>query len=384
MKLVPTLLVVAAVVGGGAAAWHFTRPAKQAAAPPQPVPVSVARSTQDSVPIYIPTIGNVRALNSIEIRPQVSGVLLDVAVKEGDDVTKGQVLGVIDPRPFKAALDKAQAQMVQDQAQLQNAQTDQRRYTSLARNDFASRQQVDTQNSAVGRLQGVIAADQAAIDEAQINLGFTVLRAPIAGRIGLRRVDPGNLVQANSTGPGIFSVVQEQPIAVIFSIPEADLPTVRDAMKRGPLVTLAEAPGSGRLLDKGVLRTTDNSVNSDSGTIQAKAEFPNGDMLLTPGQFVNLRLQVGTATGVVVPHLAIQHGQDGLFVFEIDGNKDVKRQDVAVTYDNGTQAVLASGIPAGATVITAGQSRVGNGTKVSFKEEGNRDEAALTKQGSAP
>ena len=375
------LVVICAVLSGGAyATWHYTRPAKPTAQAMPPVPVSAATSKQASLPKFIPTIGNVRALNLIEIRPQVGGVMIQVSVQEGDAVTKGQVLAVIDPRPFKAALDKAQAQLAQDQAQLGNAQSDQKRYNALAQKEFASRQQVETQNSSVGRLQGVIAADMAAITEAQINLGYAVLRSPIAGRVGLRRVDAGNLVQANGSGPGIFSVVQELPISVIFSLPESDLPTVRDAMRAGPLAVLADAPGSGRLLDRGVLRTADNAVNSESGTIQMRADFPNPDMLLTPGQFVDVRLQIGTVSGVTVPHLAIQHGIDGLFVFEIDANKSIRRRDVKVAYDDGTEAVLAEGLPPDATVVTAGQSRVGEGTKVSFKDPA---EPAATPQRSA-
>ena len=367
MKLRP-LIICVALAGAGYAAWHFTRPAPQTAQAPTPVPVSVATSKQDTLPVYITAIGNVRSLNMVDIQPQVGGILLEVAVKEGDMVKKGQVLAVIDPRPFKAALDKAQAQLTQDQAQLQNAQTDQKRYSALAQRDFASRQQVDTQNSTVNRYQGVISADQASIDEAKINLSYTVIKSPLDGKVGLRRVDPGNVVQANSTSTAIFSVVQEQPISVIFSLPETDLLTVRDAMHKGELPALADAPGSARVLDRGVLATTDNAINTDSGTIQIRANFPNADMLLTPGQFVNIRLQVGTATGVTVPHVAVQNGQDGLFVFEIDAGKTAKRQNVKVTYDDGKQAVLADGLSAGATVVTAGQSRIGTGTKVSFND----------------
>lgn len=380
MKVFRTLLICGVLVGGSYGAWHYTRPAKQTAAAPTAVPVTAAVSHEITIPIYIPTIGNVRALNSIEIHPQVTGVLLDVSVKEGDDVKKGQVLAVIDPRPFKAALDKSQAQLVQDQSQLQNAQSDQKRYSALAQRDFASRQQVDTQNSTVGRLQGVIAADNASIEEAQISLGFSILRSPIDGRIGLRRVDPGNLVQANGSGPGIFSVVQERPISVIFSLPESNLPTVRNAMKLGKLNTYADAPGSDRVLGTGTLSTTDNAVNSDSGTIQMRADFPNPDLMLTAGQFVNVRLQVGTATGIGIPHLALQTGQDGLFVFEIDTSKHVKQQPVKITYDNGSEAVLASGLAAGAMVVTGGQSRVGGGTLVSYKEGNTPDDTTPSNQ----
>ena len=194
----------------------------------------------------------------------------------------------------------------------------------------------------MNRLQGVIAADRAAIQEAEINLGYAVLKSPLAGRVGLRRVDPGNLLQANSAGPGIVSVVQEQPISVLFSLPQTDLPTVRDAMAKGNRPVLADTSDDRRVLGRGTLVTTDNAVDPSSGTIQMRANFPNDDRALTPGQFVDVRLQVDTADGVVVPHNAVQHGQQGLFVFAIDPDHTVRRQDVTVTYDDGEQAVLST------------------------------------------
>ncbi|MDP9097153.1 MAG: efflux RND transporter periplasmic adaptor subunit [Pseudomonadota bacterium] len=366
----PRLMVLGAVVAiGGYSAWHFTRPRETQVAAAPPVPVSAAVAKAADVPVYLHTIGNVRAINAVEIRPQVGGVLVDVAVKEGDEVKKNQLLAVIDPRPLKAALDKAQAQLTQDQAQLGNAEVDRQRYSALAVRDFASRQQLDTQASTVGRLNGVVAADRASIEEAQINLGYTVLKSPLDGRVGLRRVDPGNLIQANSTGPGILSVVQEQPISVIFSMPETDLPTVRAAMAKAALPALADLPDKSRALAIGTLATVDNTVDSSSGTIQLRADFPNTDRALTAGQFVNVRLQVDVAHGVTVPHVAVQHGQQGLFVFTIEADKSIRRQDVQVAYDDGEVAVLSSGLSSGATVVTAGQTRIGQGTKVAFKDD---------------
>jgi len=219
----PYALALAAVllVGGGYAGWReFGAHRDQGQAPQAPpVPVTVATSAMSDVPVYLRGIGVVQAQNSVEVHPQVGGVLISVPVREGQDVKKGDTLAVIDPRPYKAALDKAQAQLQQDQAQLENAKADFSRYSSLARSDFASRQQVDTQQSSVARFQGVLAADQAAIDDAQLNLGFCVLHASMDGRVGLRRVDPGNLIQANSAGPGILLVVQVRPIAVVFTLP---------------------------------------------------------------------------------------------------------------------------------------------------------------------
>ncbi len=370
MKRSRTLVLGAVLIGGSYAAWHFTRPHETHTAAASPVPVTAAVAKLDDVPVYLRTIGNVRALNAVEIRPQVGGVLVDVAVKEGDEVKKNQLLAVIDPRPFKAALDKAQAQLTQDQAQLANAELDRQRYNTLAAKDFASRQQLDTQVSTVNRLQGVVAADQASIQEAQINLSYTVLKSPLDGRVGLRRVDPGNLIQANSTGQGIISVVQERPISVIFSMPETDLPTVRVAMGKSALPVLADTPDNSRVLATGQLSTIDNTVDSSSGTIQFRADFPNPDLALTAGQFVNVRLQVDTAHGVTVPHTAIQHGQQGLFLFAIEPDKSVKQVDVKVVYDDGDVAVLSSGVSGGANVVVAGQTRIGQGTKVAFKGDG--------------
>ncbi len=369
-----------ALIAVGYAGWHFTRAKPAPAEQAPPVPVSAAQAKQGQLPVYISNIGAVRALNSVDIRPQVGGVLIDVPVKEGDQVHKDQVLAVIDPRPLKAALDKAQAQLVQDQAQLSNAELDRQRYSSLASHDFASRQQLDTQTSTVNRLQGVISADQASIEDAQINLGYAVLKSPIDGRVGIRRVDPGNLIQANGTQP-IITVVQEKPISVLFSLPESDLPRVRAAFNKGPLPALVDAPGSAQVLATGTLATIDNAVDPTSGTIQMRANFPNEDDALTSGQFVNVRLQVDTASGVVVPHTAIQHAQQGLFVFTIGDDKAVKRQDVKVSYDDGNQAVLTEGVDAGTQVVTAGQTRVGPGVKVAVND--GKESPAPAKQAAA-
>ena len=365
MRTSYVVVLGALLAAGGYAAYHFTRPAHEAAPPPPPVPVSAAEAKNQSVPVYLRGIGSVTALNAVEIRPQVGGVLLDVPVKEGDLVTKDQTLAVIDPRPYKAALDKAQAQLQQDQAQLENAKADLTRYSTLARTDFASRQQVDTQQSTVARLQGVVSADNAAIEEAQINLSYCVLKAPMDGRIGLRRVDPGNLIQANMTGPGIISVVQDQPITVLFGLPETDLPQIRAAQKAGQPKVLADSTDETSQLATGSLLTTDNAVDPSSGTIQLKAIFPNTDLSLTPGEFVNVRLQVDVAQGVTVPHTAIQHGQDGLFVFSIKPDQTVERRMVQLAYDDGANSVLAKGLDAGTQVVVSGQTRVGTGTKVS-------------------
>lgn len=364
----PFALALGAVLlaGGGYGGWRvFAGPKQEQAAQPPSVPVTTAASRTADVPVYLRGIGTVQALNAVEVHPQVGGVLLDVPVREGQDVKQGDTLAVIDPRPFKAALDKAQAQRQQDQAQVDNAEADFKRYSSLARSDFASRQQVETQQSTVARLQGVIAADDAAIEDAQLNLGFCVLHAPMDGRVGLRRVDPGNLIQANSSGPGILSLVQVHPVAVLFTLPEGDLPRVRKASAQGTLPVLADSSDGRDELARGTLLTADNTVSASSGTIQFKATFANEDDRLTPGQFVSTRLLIDTLHGVTVPHEAVQHGQQGLYVFTVKPDKTADRREIQLTYDDGRVAVIGRGIDAGEQAIVSGQTRVGAGTHVS-------------------
>ena len=359
------------LIGGGYGGWRvFSGQGKQdQPAQPPAVPVTTAESRAADVPVYLRGIGTVQALNAVEVHPQVGGVLVDVPVREGQDVKQGDTLAVIDPRPYKAALDKAQAQLQQDQAQLENAQADLKRYSSLVRSDFASRQQVDTQQATVSRFQGVIAADKAAIEDAQLNLGFCVLHAPMDGRVGLRRVDPGNLIQANSSGAGILLVVQVHPISVVFTLPEGDLPRGRQASARGTLPVLADSSDGRDELARGTLLTADNAVNASSGTIQFKAVFANADDRLTPGEFVSTRLLIDTRHGVTVPHEAVQHGQNGLYVFTVKPDKTADRRDIQLSYDDGKVALIGKGLDAGEQVVVSGQTRVGAGTHVSPQEQ---------------
>ena len=367
MKVWTGVVVVAVLLVGGYAGWRTLGRKEEPAPAPPPVPVTTAAAKSADVPEYLRGIGTVRALNAVEIHPQVGGVLLQVPVKEGDEVKKGDVLAVIDPRPFQVALDKARAQREQDQSQLENARLDQKRYTSLAQRDFASRQQVDTQQAAVTRFQGVVAADDAAIEDAQINLGYCVVHAPMDGRVGLRRVDPGNLIQANMTGLGIVSLVQDRPISVVFTLPGGDLPRIKAAMARGTVTVLADTSDSSKELARGVLLTPDNAVDPASGTIGLKATFENTDGMLTPGQFVSVRLQADVAHGVTFPHEAVQHGQDALFVYVVRPGYTVERRVVQVVYDDGTMTVVGKGVADGEAVVTAGQTRIGPGTKVATR-----------------
>ena len=362
------LVLLAGAAAAGLYASGAAGPAKAAdekTQPPPPVPVTVATATQGDVPVYLRGIGTVQAFNAVEVKAQVNGVLVNVPAHEGDEVKKGTLLAVVDPRPYQATLDAAMAKRDQDQAQLQNAQLDLKRYQSLATQSFASRQQVDTQQASVNSSQAGIAGDTAAIEAAQLNLGFCYITAPIDGRVSLRQVDVGNLITAASQATGIFSITQDHPISVVFTLPEGDLPRVEAAMHDAKLPVFADTSNGQTQLAEGTLLTPNNAVDDTTGTIQLKATFDNPDNKLWPGQFVNARLLVDTIRGAVtVPHLAVQHGQAGLFVFLVKPDNTAAQAPITVTYDDGQRAVVTKGVVAGQAVVIAGQSRLGNGTHV--------------------
>ena len=279
------------------------------------VPITVTTATKQDVPIWLRGLGTVQAYYAVQIRPRVDGTLTQVPVKEGQDVKHGELLAVIDPRPYQAALDTAVAKKQQDQAQLSNAQVDLARYASLVRQDFASRQQLDTQQAMVKQFSAAIVGDEAQIEAAQLNLSFCYIASPFAGRIGLRNVDPGNVVHSAEATP-IISVTQIQPISVTFTVPQDNLPAIMQAMEKRPLEVVVYASDNKTELDRGVLLTPDNTIDATTGTIKLKATFANVHHTLWPGQFVNARLLVGTETGVVaVAAPAVQHGPNGLFVY---------------------------------------------------------------------
>lgn len=392
MRRKPLLIAgVLLALGAGAAALHFSGVLDSASAQekgggqngkgpqePPPVPITAEAAKTEDVPVYLRGIGTVQALNTVSVRPQVSGVLVAVPVQEGQEVTKGTVLAIIDPRPYKADLDKAVAQRQQDEAQLANAQLDLRRYQELAKSSFAPRQQVDTQAATVTRMQAAIAADQAAIETAQLNLDYASIRAPIDGRVSLRQVDPGNLIEVSSQTTGIFTVTQDHPIAMVFTLPENQLAQVQKARAQTPdLPVIADSPNADDALARGKLLTPNNAVDVATGTIQFKAVFDNQDNKLWPGEFVNARLLVDTLRGVVaVPHIAVQHAQDGLFVFVVKPDNTVERRTVDVGFDDGQTAVIAKGVAAGDKVATGGQSRLGQGVRIALGQAGQNGQPA--------
>ncbi len=335
-----------------------------ASAAPQAVPVTIAAATPADVPVLLRGLGIVQAFNAVTVRARVDGTLMDVKVTEGQEVKKGDLIAVIDPRPYQASLDAAMAKKAQDEAQLTNAQRDLARYASLARQDFASRQQVDTQQSSVAQFTATLKGDDAAIATAQLNLSFCYILSPIDGRVGLRQVDPGNLVHATDSG-GIISIAQLHPISVVFTLPQENLPKITAAMAARRLPVQAYAEDDKTELAQGELLTPDNSIDTSTGTIKLKANFPNTANKLWPGQFVHAHLLLETRHDVLtVPSQAVQHGPSGLYAYVVKPDSTVARQDIEVDQDTGQLAVVTKGLAAGDKVVVTGQSRLQNGTRV--------------------
>jgi multidrug efflux system membrane fusion protein len=335
------------------------------------VPVTVAVATTRDLPVMLRNIGAVQANQSVLIRTRVDGTLEKVLFTEGQEVRQGDPIVQIDPRPYQAILDQAQAKLAADQAQLVNARLILNRSSQLARNSFTPQATVDTQASTVAQFEAQIKSDVAAIDAAKLNLDYTTITAPFDGRLGLRQMDPGTVVRfADTSGVGIVTLSQIHPIAVVFSLPQDALPAIqaamaRDAAKGGKLAVTAIAADDRTKLSEGTLLTVDNAIDPTSGTIKLKAVFANTDNKLWPGQFVNASLLLGTRTGVlVVPSVAVQHAPERRFIYVVQPDSTVTAQTVEVDQDDGQVAVVTKGLEAGAHVVVNGQSRLRQGTRV--------------------
>lgn len=342
--------------------WHVAAVAQPLQGAPA-VPVTTIKATQQDVPVWLTGLGMVQALNTVLVRARVDGTLQSFPVTEGQMVRQGTLLAVIDPRPYQAALDQALAKKAQDKAQLANAKLDLQRYSSLATKDFASRQQVDTQVALVNQTRATLKGDDAAIESAQLNLGFCFITAPFDGRIGLRRVDPGNLVHATDPG-GIVTITQVRPITVVFTLPQADLPAIVTAMGNGAMAVAARSSDTKLPLAQGTLLTPDNAIDPTTGTIRLKATFANETNKLWPGQFVEAQLLLRTDNAVVtVPTQAVQDGPAGLYVYLVKPDSTVQRQPVQAV-GRGPVMVITKGLDAGQQVVLDGQSRLENGIHV--------------------
>ena len=340
---------------------------RTASAPKGPVPVLVAAVTRADVPVYLNAVGTIKALNTVTVRPQVDGKLLSVNFKEGDDVKKGDVLAKIDPVIYQAQLGQAVAKKAQDEAQLANSKIDLERYEKLAATAAINKQQADTQRALVAQNTALVQADQAAIDNAQAMLSYTTITAPLDGRTGIRMVDEGNIVHAADTNSAIVVMTQLHPISVLFNLPQQDLSQVNAAFEKGPLNVEAQRSDNDVVIDRGVLRVVDNQVDQTTGTVKLKAEFPNTNLQLWPGQFVNIRLLIDTLKQVtVISTGAVQRGPNGTFVYVIKDDDSAAVRPIVVQKQDETQTVVKSGVEPNERVVTTGFVRLTDGSKVSI------------------
>ena len=335
---------------------------------PAPIMVSVTPVKRADFPVVLEGLGQVQAYNTVLVRARVDGQITKIAFQEGQIVKQGDLLAQIDPRPFQAALDQAVAKKTQDEANLANAKLDLTRYATLAKKSFATQQQLDTQNALVNQLTATIAADTAAAEAARVQLGYTTIRAPITGRVGFRLIDEGNLVSAGQQ-TGIVSIAQIQPISVVFTEPQEYVDRINQELAQGaPEVTVMNSGGA--KLATGKLTISDNQVDPATGTIKLKAEFENQDNALWPGLAVTTALRLGVDRDVmVVPAEAVQHGQDGLFVYVVDAQNRAAMRPVKVARQNTATAVVSEGLNDGERVVTSGGFLLQPGALVAIASE---------------
>src|SRR5580704_18091294 len=371
-RMVSTAIILLIVGGLGYVAWiaYLQRQgANRGARPDLPVPVLAATPRVQDVPVYLEGVGAVRALNTVVVRAQVDGKLTAVNFTEGQDVKKGDVLGEIDPVIYKAQYDQAVAKKAQDEAMLANQRLDLIRYQQLSASNAGSKQQYDTQRAVVAQQEALVNSDQAQIENAAATLSYTKIIAPLSGRAGLRQVDQGNIIHASDV-IGLVFITQLQPIAVTFSLPQQQIVRVNAASGKGELLVDVFGNDGLTVIDTGKLSGIDNQVDPTTGTLKLKAEFPNGNFQLWPGQFVNVRLKVDTLTqAVVVPTSSVQRGPAGTFSYVIGDGDIVTAKPVVVTQQNETEAVVASGLSPSDRVVTTGFANLSDGAKVIIGKE---------------
>jgi membrane fusion protein, multidrug efflux system len=383
------LIAVVGVVAVVLSAWFwFGRGAQDAAkagsgkgdASGRPIPVVAAVARKGSINVYIDALGTVTPRNTVVVHPRVDGQLMTVAFREGQDVKVGDLLAQIDPRPFEVMLTQANGQMAHDQALLKNAEIDLDRYKTLLSQDSISKQQVDTQAALVRQYQGTIATDQGAIDNAKLQITYARITAPIGGRVGLRQVDPGNIVHASDAN-GLVTIAQIKPITVTYPIPEDNVPRIVKRTQTGEQVAVDAYDRSGKnKLATGHLLTFDNQIDTTTGTVKLKAEFPNQDGALFPNQFVNVRMGVEThQDATLVPTAGIQRGAPGTFVFLVRQDQTVTVTPVKVGTVEGETTEVLSGIEPGNQVVVDGADKLREGSKIELI-----DAAARAAQSSAP
>jgi len=364
------LIIIAAtlIAAGGIAlaATHLrgaAEPAQAAVAPPA-VPVVAGTVHQGDVPIYLRGVGTVIAYNNVIVRSQVTGQIIKIAFTQGQTVHQGALLAEIDPRPYQAQLDQATANRDRDQAQVINAQANLGRYTSLQQKGYASTQLVDTQNAQLAQLQAMVKSDEGVIEQAQTNLSYTKLTAPIDGVTGIRQIDIGNIIHPTDPN-GLVDLTQVQPISLIFSLPQTDFVETQQQMAKGPLTVLAYSQDDKTRLDQGKLDLIDNQIVQTTGTIRLRASFPNAKRLLWPGELIDGRLLLDTRhDGLTIPASAVQQGPNGSFVWVIGSDETVQTRPVTISQIGEGQALVESGLQANEKIVAQGQYRLVAGVRV--------------------
>ena len=367
------LVWAAACALAGWALWHFWPDGAGGAAGPGgrgfrmgglATPVSVAQAGSGQIDRSLRALGTVTPLATVTIRARVDGPLQSVHFADGQTVSAGDVLAVIDPQPFRIQLDQALGQQMQHAAQLDQARRDLARYEQLFKQDSVARQQLDAARAQVSELQGQAKSDQAAVDDARLQLGYTEIRAPVDGRLGLRKVDVGNMVRA-SDADGLVVLTQSRPIDVVFAIPQSALPALLQARRDSPdLQTQLFSDAAGTAMATGTLVAVDNQIDVATGTVQLKARFDNADESLFPNQFVQVRLRLGLQQGVTLPLRAVQRGSQGEYVYRVNAEHKAQVVPVVTGVDDGNQVVIESGLQAGDTVVVEGTDRLRDGSEV--------------------
>ena len=377
------LLVFAALLALGYWVWDIyqmgappdagrqIRSSRGAEPAPAAAPVHVAQVTRSDFPVFVNGLGNVQATNAVTVRSRVDGQIVKVAFQEGQLLHEGDLLVQIDPAPYKAAYDQAVAKLAQDQANLSMAKLEQARTATLAKQGWATTELREQRDSAVVQLTAQLQADTAAIESAKVQLDYTTIRAPLTGQAGFRLIDPGNIIHAGDPG-GVLTITQLQPISVVFTAPEQQLPEIQKSLKSAPVKVLAYSSDGRTLLSEGKLMLVDNQVDMASGTIRLKASFTNQDNRLWPGLSVSTRLLVNTLKDVVtVPDTAVQRGRDGLFAFVVGKDDKAELRPLKVGPIADGRAVIQKGLSPGERIVISGHYRVQPGGRLEILPDGN-------------
>ncbi|MGE8259049.1 MAG: MdtA/MuxA family multidrug efflux RND transporter periplasmic adaptor subunit [Stenotrophomonas sp.] len=364
------VIAAAVIVAGLVAWWAWPRAEATAdAGPGKTVPVRVARASAEPLQLRLKAVGTVTPLHSVVVRSRVDGELLRLHFQEGQQVKAGDLLAQIDPRPYEVKLAQAQGTQQQNLAELENAERQLQRYRELQKQNYVSGQELSDQQSKVRQLQGRRISDQASVDEARLQLQYTRITAPVSGRVGLRRLDVGNLVHASDT-EGLVTLAQTAPISVLFTVPEPELPALLDAVQaQAGLPVEAWDRGESKALAQGTLSSVDNRIDTATGTLKLRAQFDNAGLALFPNQFVNVRLQLGEHPALLIPDAAVQFGSQGNYVHIVDKDNKAQRRTVVLGPADDGRVAVRSGLQAGDQVVIEGIDGLEDGTAVEIVAE---------------